>query len=69
MDRRTPDLRYGAAALGTMLVAFAIWNAGQHGLCDPHSPFQAHAAWHLLGAVAAYLLFRLWASERDPILG
>jgi hypothetical protein len=60
------DLRYGGTALGTMLVAFAIWNAGQHGLCVPDSLLQAHAAWHLLGAVAAYLLFRLWASERDP---
>jgi hypothetical protein len=66
--RRGPtrtDMRYGAAAVGVMLVAFAIWNAGQHGLCDPKSLLQAHAAWHLLCAVAAYLLFRLWASERE----
>ena len=48
-----------------MLVAFAIWNASQHGLCDPQSLLQGHAVWHLLGAVSAYLLFRLWASERD----
>lgn len=58
------DLRIGGAALLTMLVAFAIWNAGQHGWCDPDSLLQAHAAWHLLGAVAAYLLFCFWASER-----
>lgn len=57
------DLRIGAAALLTMLMAFAIWNAGQHGSCDPESLLQAHAAWHLLGAVAAYLLFCFWASE------
>ncbi len=58
------DLRYGGAALASMLVAFAIWTLSQHGWCDPGSLVQGHAAWHLLGAVAAYLLFRLYASER-----
>lgn len=62
--RARPDLRYGAAALTSMLVAFTIWNLSQHGWCDPDSLVQGHAAWHLLGAVAAYLLFRLYASER-----
>ncbi|WP_101523611.1 ceramidase domain-containing protein [Nocardioides houyundeii] len=57
-------LRLGALALATMLVAFGIWNLGQHGWCDPGSWVQGHAVWHLLGAVAAYLLFRLYASER-----
>ena len=50
-----------------MLVAFAIWNLSQHGWCDPHSLVQGHAAWHLLDALAAYLLFRLYASERSPL--
>ena len=59
------DLRQGAAALGAILVAFAIWNASQHGLCDPHSWLQGHAAWHLLCAVSAYFLFRFYASERE----
>lgn len=66
LSRRGPtrtDLRWGAAALLVMVVAFAIWNASQHGLCDPNSLLQGHAVWHLLGAVSAYLLFRLWASE------
>lgn len=58
------DLRYGAAALLAMLVAFTIWILSQDGWCDPHSLVQGHAVWHLLGAVAAYLLFRLYASER-----
>jgi hypothetical protein len=58
------DLRLGGAALVSILLAFAIWNASQHGLCDPQSLLQGHAAWHLLCAVAAYFTFRLYTSER-----
>jgi Ceramidase len=58
------DLRWGAAALGSILLAFAIWNVTKSVWCDPRSLLQGHAVWHLLCAVAAYLLFRLWASER-----
>ncbi len=63
---RTIDLRWGMAGLASMVVAFMIWNAGQHGtpFCRPDSLLQGHAVWHLLGAVAAYCLFRLYASER-----
>lgn len=57
------DLRWGAAALAVLVVAFAIWNLTKTHGCDPHSLLQGHAAWHLLDALAAYLLFRLWASE------
>lgn len=57
---------YGVAALASMLVAFGIWNLAQGPWCAPHSWLQGHAVWHLLGAVAAYLLFRMYASERDP---
>lgn len=62
--RARADLRFGSAALASMLLAFTIWNLSQHGWCDPDSLLQGHAAWHLLGAVAAYFLFRLYASER-----
>lgn len=58
------DLWWGAGALGAILVAFAIWNVTKTHWCDPHSLLQGHAAWHLLGALSAYLLFRLWASEK-----
>lgn len=58
------DLRWGAAALGAILLAFAIWNVTKSRWCDPHSLLQGHAAWHLLDAGSAYLLFRLWMSER-----
>ena len=58
------DLRWGAGAVGAMLVAFVIWNLAQGPWCARASWLQGHAAWHLLDALAAYLLFRLYASER-----
>jgi hypothetical protein len=58
------DWRFGAASVCAMVVAFVVWNLAQGPWCDPHSLLQGHAAWHLLDAVAAYLLFRLYASER-----
>ena len=57
-----PSFAYGS--LASMVTAFVIWNATNAGLCDPYSPIQGHAVWHLLGAVAAYLLYRYYASER-----
>lgn len=56
-------LAWGVAAVMTMLVAFTIWVPSRQRWCDPHSLLQGHAAWHLLCAVAAYLLYRFWASE------
>ncbi len=58
------DLRWGGGAVAAMVVAFVIWNLAQGPWCDPTSWMQGHAVWHLLDAVAAYLLFRLYASER-----
>ena len=63
-DAARTDLRWGGAALGTILLAFTIWNVTKSLWCDPHSLIQGHAAWHLLDAASAYLLFRFWASER-----
>ncbi len=56
--------RYAVACLGSLLTAFAIWNATKTWLCDPYSPVQGHAIWHVLCAVAAYFLYRYYASER-----
>jgi hypothetical protein len=63
------DLRWGAGAVASIVVAFVIWNLAQGPWCDPTSWLQGHAAWHLLDALAAYLLFRLYASEKvtDPL--
>jgi hypothetical protein len=63
-DGTRTRLRWGAGAVAAMVVAFVIWNLAQGPWCDPTSWIQGHGAWHLLDAVAAYLLFRLYASER-----
>ncbi|MCC6376957.1 MAG: ceramidase domain-containing protein [Microbacteriaceae bacterium] len=45
------------AAVALLVVAFVIWTADLTGwLCDPNSIFQGHAIWHLLTAVAAFLV-------------
>ena len=55
---------HGVVALASMVVAFTIWLISTNGWCDPDSIWQGHAAWHLLCAVAAYWLYRLYASEK-----
>ena len=61
--------RHGVVALVAMLTAFTIWLLSTHGWCDPTSIWQGHAAWHLLCAVAAYWLFRMYDSERRTQVG
>ncbi|MEO6413127.1 MAG: ceramidase domain-containing protein [Pedococcus sp.] len=60
------EVRWGYASAGALALAFAIWNLAKDGtaFCRPHALLQGHAAWHLLCAVAAYALYRLYASER-----
>ena len=57
---------WGLASAGALALAFTIWNLAKDGssLCHPDSLLQGHAAWHLLCALAAYFLYRLYASER-----
>jgi hypothetical protein len=68
-----PEVRSGrafaAASLGSLLIAFAIWNASKQWLCDPSSYVQGHAIWHILDAVAAYFLYRYYASEETVVPG
>jgi hypothetical protein len=60
------DHRWLAAAVGSLALAFAVWNTAVTGsrLCFPHSLYQGHGVWHLLCAVSAYCIFRLYVSER-----
>ena len=66
--RRSPrqDVWFGVASLATLTLAFAIWNTGKrdHAWCRPDTLLQQHGAWHILCALAAYLLFRHYAAER-----
>lgn len=56
---------YGLLA---MSVAFAIWILDQNGIvCAPHSLWQGHALWHLLGAASLGLLFAYYRSERAAV--
>ena len=68
-DRQsTLDLRWLVAAVAALAVAFAVWNTAKTGRfgCFPHSLYQGHGVWHVLCALSAYCLFRLYASE-EPL--
>lgn len=56
--RGAAEVRWGLASVGTLLVAFVIWNVAKDGsaLCHPYSILQGHGAWHVLDAAAAYFL-------------
>ncbi len=60
----TPWYWLGFAAFFT---AYAIWLTGTdtHPWCSPDSLVQAHAIWHLLGAVATWCFFLFLRTERD----
>lgn len=60
-----PGPRWLHAGLGLLVAAYVLWLLDQAGiLCDPASPLQGHAAWHVLGAVAGWCLARHWAGRR-----
>lgn len=51
---------------GSFLLAFTIWQTGtaDSTSCDPDSPLQAHAVWHLLSALATWAFFRFLRTTR-----
>ncbi len=62
------QIRYYLTGMAITALAFAIWNLDQQGLvCRPDSLLQGHAIWHLLGAIATWLSFRYYHSERSPV--
>lgn len=64
---RRPRVRvsYYLAGIAIKALAFTIWNLDQHGtLCEPDSPFQGHALWHIMGAASLWLTFCYYRSER-----
>lgn len=63
--RDWPLAMLGGSA-GVQAVAFGIWGLDlSHTVCDPDFALQGHAVWHLLGAVASWLLWRYFS--RAPI--
>ncbi|WP_020142027.1 ceramidase domain-containing protein [Terracoccus sp. 273MFTsu3.1] len=62
---RDGGARWLRVGLGLLVTAYALWLLDQAGLlCDPTSPLQGHAAWHVLGAGAGWCLARHWATRR-----
>ena len=51
MATRRP--RWGAGALGAILLAFAIWNLTKSLWCDPLPLLRGPPPWHLLDALSA----------------
>ena len=59
------DRWFGAGGVLALATAYAVWQLGRAGrpTCDPTALLQWHGVWHVLCAVAAYLLFRHYAAE------
>lgn len=57
--------------VASFLVAYGVWLTGTdtHPLCDPDSPFQAHALWHLLTAWSTWCFFWYLRSEEPVRVG
>jgi len=53
------------AGVASYLIAFAIWLTGrpENEWCNPDSPIQAHAIWHLLSALATWCFFKFLRTE------
>ncbi len=60
---------YFVAALGAFGAAYGIWILDEtRQLCAPMSWLQGHAAWHVLSAIAAWLLYLYYGSEGESKL-
>jgi hypothetical protein len=57
--------RFGILALAAFLLAFSIWIPSRTGgpWCAPDSLVQGHAVWHLLCALATWLIYQQARSE------
>jgi hypothetical protein len=50
--------KYFCLSLGTFLLSYIIWALDYTKvLCHPYSPYQGHAVWHILSALAGLLMF------------
>ena len=74
LARNSPDSRRAYspwywAGFASFMVGYAIWTTGvsDSPLCRPDSIFQAHAAWHLLTALATWSFFKFLRTERSIV--
>lgn len=64
---RSPRVRYIYIGVGVMILAYLIWLADQNAsVCDPHSPIQGHAIWHVMTALASFMIFAHYRSTAHP---
>jgi hypothetical protein len=64
---RSPRVRYLYVGLVALVVAYAIWLLDQnHIVCNPESIVQGHGAWHVLTALAAYMIFVHYRQTPHP---
>jgi len=58
---------YFWAGFASYIIATIIWEPSRTGgpLCSPDSPFQGHAAWHFLGAIAMWCFYNYFRTEKD----
>lgn len=55
---RSSRVRFVYAGVGALVLAYAVWVLDQNRIvCDPYSIVQGHAIWHVLTALAAYMIF------------
>lgn len=69
--RKTVKFKFALASLLTMIAAITIWKLSQTGniWCVPDSMIQGHGVWHLLCALALYLMYRFYVSEGELLPG
>lgn len=64
--RRPLNWRWLAGGTALFALAWLIWIGDQAGwLCSPQSWLQGHAAWHLLGAAAVWMLYKYYVSAAE----
>jgi hypothetical protein len=50
-------MKYLLVGLGSIIVAYVVWLLDQNNIvCWPDSPIQGHAVWHILTAVASFMI-------------
>lgn len=58
-------LKYATFSYILLVLAGGIWILDRtHTVCDPNSPFQGHALWHVLNAISILLIYFYYRSQK-----